>query len=56
MAMAKNVVRDLPPDPPSDSMHRRPHESGALLGRKDGDRADGETREDKLSHVSAPWD
>jgi len=47
MAMAKNVVRDLAPDPPSESMHHRPYESGALLGRKDRDRANGQAREDK---------
>jgi hypothetical protein len=41
MAMAKNVVRDLAPDPPAESMHHGPHESEALLGRKDRDRPHG---------------
>ena len=48
MAMAKKVVRDLPPDPPAETMHHGPHEAGALLGRKDRDRADGEAREDEV--------
>jgi hypothetical protein len=47
MAMAKNVMRDLAPDAPAEPMHDRPDEAGALLGRKDRDRADGQAGEDK---------
>ena len=54
MAMAKNVMRDLAPDPPAESMHHRPHEAGALLGRKDRDRAGGQAGEDEESHEGAP--
>ncbi len=47
MAMAKDVMRDLAPDPPAEPMHHRPHEAGALLWRKDGDRASGQAGQDK---------
>ncbi len=54
MAMAKNVVRDLAPDPPAEPMHHGPHEAGALLGREDRDCADGQAGEDDYSHNDAP--
>ena len=47
MAMAKNVMCDLPPDPPAETMHHGPHEAGTLLGRKDRDRAGGQAGEDE---------
>ena len=42
MATAKHVMRDLAPDSPAESVHHRPHESGALLRRNDRYRADGQ--------------
>ena len=47
MVMAKNVMRDLAPDPPAEPMHHGLHQAGALLRRKDRDRASGETGEDE---------
>jgi len=54
MAMAKNVVRDLAPDPPAESMHDGRHQAGALLRRKDRYRSDGQAGEDNYSHNDAP--
>jgi hypothetical protein len=54
MAMAKNVVRDLAPDPPAEPMDDGPHQAGALLRRKDRDRADRQAGEDDYSHNDAP--
>ena len=54
MAMAKNVVRDLAPDPPAEPMHHGAHQAGALLRRKDRYRSDGQAGEDNYSHNDAP--
>ena len=54
MAMAKNVVRDLAPDPPAEPMHDGRHQAGALLRRKNRDRADGQACEDNYSYNDAP--
>jgi hypothetical protein len=50
MPMAKNIMRDLAPDPPPEPMHDRPHESGALLWRENRDRAGGKAGEDEEPH------
>ena len=53
MAMARNVVHDLAPDSPAEPKHHGPHQAGALLRRKDRDRADGQACEDNYSHNDA---
>ena len=50
----KHVMRYLAPDPPAQSMHDRAHEPGALVGRKDRDRASNKTHNDEGSHEFAP--
>jgi hypothetical protein len=37
--MTEQAVRKFVPDPPAKPMHDRAHESRALIGRKDRDRA-----------------
>jgi hypothetical protein len=53
-AMAKNVVRDFPPDAPTEPMHRGLHETGAVLRREDCDRASCQTDEHDDSQNDAP--
>ena len=52
--MTKRVVSNLAPDPPAKSMDDRAHESGALVGREDRDRAGDKTYNDEGSHEFAP--
>jgi hypothetical protein len=52
--MSKHVMRNLAPDPPAESMDGRTHEPGALVGRKDRDRASDKTHKDEGSHRFAP--
>jgi hypothetical protein len=54
MAMAKNVVRDLAPDPPAETMHHGLHQARAMLRRKVRDRTDGQAGEDNYSHHDVP--
>ena len=52
--MTKHLMRNLAPDPPAKSMDDRAHESSALVGRKDRDRASDKAHNDEGSHESAP--
>ena len=52
--MTKHVMRYLAPDPPAKPMDDRAHESGALVGRKDRDRASDEAHNDDSPHEFAP--
>jgi hypothetical protein len=52
--MTKHAMSNLAPDPPAESMDDRAHEPGALVGRKDRDRASDKTHNDEGSHELAP--
>ena len=52
--MTKDAMNNLASDPPAKPMHDRAHEPGALIGRKDRDRASDKTRNDEGSHEFAP--
>jgi len=52
--MTKHAMSNLAPDPPAESMDDRAHEPGALVGRKDRDRASDKTHNDEGSHEFAP--
>jgi hypothetical protein len=52
--MIKHVMRNLASNPPAESMDDRTHEPGALVGRKDRDRASDKTHNDEGSHEFAP--
>ena len=52
--MPKETMSNLAPDPPAESMDGRTHEPGALVGRKDRDRASDKTHNDEGSHEFAP--
>ena len=52
--MTKHAVSNLAPDPPAKPMDDRAYEPGALVGRKDRDRATDKTRNDEGSQEFAP--
>ena len=52
--MTKHALSNLAPDPPAESVHDRAHEPGALVGRKDRDRASDKNHNDEGSHKFAP--
>jgi hypothetical protein len=54
MMMTKHAMSNLAPDSPAESMDDRAHEPGALVGRKDRDRASDKTHNDEGSHEFAP--
>jgi hypothetical protein len=47
-------MSNFAPDPPAEPMNDRAHESGALVGREDRDRASDKTHNDEDSHEFAP--
>jgi hypothetical protein len=52
--MTKHVMRKLAPNPPAESMDDRAHEPGALVGRKDRDRASDKAHNDEGSYEFTP--
>jgi hypothetical protein len=52
--MTKHAMRKLAPNPPAKPMNDRAHEPGALVGRKDRDRASDKAHNDEGSHGFAP--
>ena len=52
--MIKHAMRKLAPNPPAKPMDDRAHEPGALVGRKDRDRASDKAHNDEGSHGFAP--
>ena len=52
--MTKDAMSNFAPDPPAKSMDDRTHEPGALVGRKDRDRASDKTHNDEGSHEFVP--
>ena len=52
--MTKHLMRNLAPDPPAKPMDDRTHESSALVGRKDRDRASDKAHNDEGPHEFAP--
>ena len=52
--MTKRAMSNLAPDPPAESMDDRAHEPGALVGRKDRDRASDKNHNDEGSHGFTP--
>ena len=54
MMMTKHAMSNLAPDPPAKPMHDRAHESRALIGREDCDRATDQAHNNKGSHEFVP--
>jgi hypothetical protein len=52
--MTKYVMRKLAPNPPAKPMDDRAHEPGALVWRKDRDRASDKAHNDEGPHEFAP--
>jgi hypothetical protein len=52
--MTKDAMSNLASNPPAKPMDNRAHEPGALVGRKDRDRASDKTHNDEGSHEFAP--
>jgi hypothetical protein len=52
--MTKPAKSNLAPNPPAESMDDGAHEPGALVGRKDRDRASDKTQNDEGSHEFDP--
>ena len=52
--MTKHAMSNLAPDPPAKPMGDRAHEPGALVGRKDRDRATHKAHHDEGSYEFAP--
>jgi hypothetical protein len=52
--MAEHAVRDLAANPPTESMHDRAYEAGALIWCEHSDGAQGEASENEQSHEDAP--
>jgi hypothetical protein len=52
--MSKHVVRNLAPNPPAKPMDDRAHETSALVGCKDRDRASGKALNDEGPQEFAP--
>ena len=52
--MTKHAMSNFAPDPPAEPMNDRAHESGALVGREDRDRASDKAHNDEGPHEFAP--